>query len=55
MKRTRNIVIIVAVLLVVIVVAVLAGKRGDSSATPVKLQKVSYSTFTIKLPKMAWS
>jgi HlyD family secretion protein len=51
MNRTRNIIIVVAALLVVIVVAVVAGKRGDSSATPVKLQKVSYSTFTVKLPE----
>lgn len=51
MNRTRNIVIVVAALLVVIVVAVVAGKRGDSSAIPVKLQKMSYSTFTIKLPE----
>ncbi len=51
MNRTRNIIIVVAALLVIIVVAIVAGRRGDSSATPVKLQKVSYSTFTIKLPE----
>ncbi len=51
MKRTRNIIIIVVALLIVIVGAVFASKRGDSSATPVKLQKVSYSTFSVKLPE----
>ncbi|MGB6987356.1 MAG: efflux RND transporter periplasmic adaptor subunit [Candidatus Aquilonibacter sp.] len=51
MNRTRNIVIVVAALLLVIVFAVVAAKRGDRSATPVKLQKLSYSTFTIKLPE----
>lgn len=51
MNRTRNIIIVVALLVAVIVVAVVAGKRSDSSATAVKLQKVSYSTFTIKLPE----
>lgn len=51
MKRTRNILIVVAALLIVIVVAVVASKRGDSAATPVKLQKVSYTTFSVKLPE----
>jgi len=51
MNRTRNIIIVVAALLVIIVVAVLAGKRGGGSATAVKMQKVSYSTFSVKLPE----
>jgi HlyD family secretion protein len=51
MNRTRNIIIVVAVLLVIVVFAVFASKRGDSAATPAKLQKVGYSTFTVKLPE----
>jgi RND family efflux transporter MFP subunit len=51
MKRTRNIIIIVAALLILIVGTVVASKRSNSSATPVKLQKVSYSTFSVKLPE----
>jgi HlyD family secretion protein len=51
MNRTRNIIIVVAALVVIVVIAVFASKRGDSAATPVRLQKVSYSTFTVKLPE----
>jgi HlyD family secretion protein len=51
MNRTRNIIIVVVALLVIVAGAVLASKHGDSAATAVKLQKVSYSTFTVKLPE----
>jgi HlyD family secretion protein len=51
MNRTRNLIIVVAALAVVVVLAVVASKRGDSSALPVKMQKVRYSTFSVKLPE----
>ena len=51
MNRTRNAVIVVAVLLVVVIFAIVAARRNTSSVIPVKLQKVAYSTFTIKLPE----
>ncbi|HEX8806488.1 MAG TPA: HlyD family efflux transporter periplasmic adaptor subunit, partial [Candidatus Aquilonibacter sp.] len=51
MNRTRNLIIIAAALVVVVVFAVVASKRGDSSATPVKMHKVQYSTFSVKLPE----
>jgi HlyD family secretion protein len=51
MNRTRNIIIVVAALVVIVAFAVFASKRGDSAATPVKVQRVSYSTFSIKLPE----
>ena len=51
MNRTRNAVIVIAALIVVVIFAVVAARRNTSSAIPVKLQKVAYSDFTIKLPE----
>ena len=50
MNRTRNAVIVIAALVAVVIFAVVAARRNTSSAVPVKLQKVAYSNFTIKLP-----
>jgi RND family efflux transporter MFP subunit len=51
MNRTRNAVIVIVALVVVVIFAVFAARRNTSSAIPLKLQKVSYSAFTIKLPE----
>ena len=51
MNRTRNAVIVIAALLIVVIVAVVAARRNTSAAIPVKLQKVAYSEFTVKLPE----
>jgi HlyD family secretion protein len=51
MNRTRNAIILIAGLLIVIVFAVVASRQNHGSATPVKLQKVAYTTFTVKLPE----
>ncbi|HTC30024.1 MAG TPA: efflux RND transporter periplasmic adaptor subunit [Candidatus Acidoferrum sp.] len=51
MNRTRNAIIIVAALLVVVVFAIVAGRHGDSSAIPAKLETVKYTAFTVKLPE----
>jgi len=51
MNRTRNAVIVIAALVAVVIFAVVAARRNTSSAVPVKLQKVAYSNFTIKLPE----
>ena len=51
MNRTRNLVIVIAALVAVVVVAVVVGRNGSASAVPVKVQRLAYSTFTIKLPE----
>lgn len=51
MNRTRNAVIVIAALLIVVIFAVVASRRNTSSVVPVKLQKVAYSDFTVKLPE----
>jgi HlyD family secretion protein len=51
MNRTRNAIIIVAALLIVVAIAVVAGRHGDSSAIPAKLETVKYTAFTVKLPE----
>jgi len=51
MKRTRNILIVVGALLVVVVLAVVASRRGGAAAIPVKIQKIAYAPFTVKLPE----
>ncbi|MDE2482668.1 MAG: efflux RND transporter periplasmic adaptor subunit [bacterium] len=48
--RTRNAIIVLAALVAVVVVAVFASHRG-STALPVKIQRLTYSTFTVKLPE----
>lgn len=51
MKRTRNIVIVLIALAAIVVVALVGARRGDDSATPVKMQKIAYAPFTVKLPE----
>jgi len=51
MNRTRNAVIVVAALLIVVVFAIVAGRRGEGSALPVKLLTLKYGTFSVKLPE----
>ncbi len=51
MKRIRNVIILVAALAAVIIFAVVSSHRGSDSATPVKMQKVAYQSFTVKLPE----
>jgi HlyD family secretion protein len=50
-KRTRNVVLIAAGVVVLIVIATLASRHGQRGALPVKLQRLSLTTFTIKLPE----
>src|SRR6185312_1957673 len=49
--RNRNILIVVGALVVLIGFAIIANKRGGSSATPVKVYKVTSTEFTVKLPE----
>lgn len=51
MKRTRNLVIVVVALVAIVAFAVFNAKRGGDPATPVKIEKVSYHNFTVKLPE----
>lgn len=51
MKRTRNIVILVVALAAIVVLALVGSRRDGDSATPVKMQKVAYRSFTVKLPE----
>ncbi len=51
MKRTRNLIIVLAALAAVIVLALVGSHRSNDSATKVKVQKISYAPFTVKLPE----
>jgi RND family efflux transporter MFP subunit len=50
-KRTRNLIIIGGALALLVVVAVIASKSKHTEATEARLQKLTYSTFTVKLPE----
>jgi RND family efflux transporter MFP subunit len=51
MKRTRNIVILIVALGAIVVLALVGSHRGGDSATAVKMQKIAYRSFTVKLPE----
>ena len=51
MNRTRNIVIVLAALVAVVVVALAGARRGSDGAVQVKMQKVAYAPFVVKLPE----
>lgn len=51
MNRTRNALIVLGAIVALIVITVLASHRGGSSATPVKVAKIAYTPFTVKLPE----
>jgi len=51
MNRIRNAVIVIAALVIVVVFAVVAARHNTSSTIAVKMQKVAYSNFTVKLPE----
>ena len=50
-KRTRNLLIVLGAAVVLIVVAVVASRGRGASAVPVRMQKVAYARFTVKLPE----
>ncbi len=51
MKRTRNTVIILIALVAVVGLALLSSRRSGDAPVPVKMQKVAYRSFTVKLPE----
>ena len=51
MNRTRNVLIIAGALVVLIIITIVASRRGGPAATPVPTEKLSYSSFTVKLPE----
>lgn len=51
MKRTRNVIILLAALAAVVVIALVGSRRGGDAPVSVKMQKVSYQAFTVKLPE----
>lgn len=51
MKRTRNILIVLAALVVIVVGAVLAGRKHSDPTVAVKMAKVTYGSFAVKLPE----
>lgn len=51
MKRTRNLIVVAAALALIVIVAVVASHRGSGRSMEVKLQKISLSTFSVKLPE----
>jgi len=50
-KRIRNLILIAAGLVVLIVIAAVAGRGRNSGALEVRLQKVAYAPFIVKLPE----
>lgn len=50
-KRTRNVILIVGGLIVLVIVAAIAGRGRNSGAVEVRMQKLSYAPFTVKLPE----
>lgn len=50
-KRTRNVIIIAGGLVVLIALAAIAGRGRSGDALEVRMQKVSYAPFTVKLPE----
>jgi HlyD family secretion protein len=50
-KRTRNLIIIAGALALLVVVAVVASRGKHADVAEVRLQKLSYTTFTVKLPE----
>lgn len=49
--KTRNVIIIVIALAAIVILALAASRRSGDSATPVKMQHVTYRPFTVKLPE----
>ncbi len=50
-KRTRNLIIIAGALALLVIVAVFASRGKHADVAEVRLQKLSYATFTVKLPE----
>jgi RND family efflux transporter MFP subunit len=50
-KRTRNLIIIAGALALLVIVAVVASRGKHSDVAEVRLQKLTYTTFTVKLPE----
>jgi len=50
-KRTRNLIIILGALALLVVVAVFASRNKHADVTEVRLKKLAYTTFTVKLPE----
>lgn len=50
-KRTRNVIVIAGGLAILILLAVIAGRGRGGNALEVRMQKVSYAPFTVKLPE----
>ncbi|HTX59971.1 MAG TPA: efflux RND transporter periplasmic adaptor subunit [Verrucomicrobiae bacterium] len=50
-KRTRNLIILAAALVLLIAVAVIAGRGHGSAPVAVRMQKLEYAAFTVKLPE----
>ena len=51
MNRTRNLIIVAVGLVAVVLIAVVASRGAHKNALPVKLQTITYSSFTVKLPE----
>ncbi|MGA8535188.1 MAG: efflux RND transporter periplasmic adaptor subunit [Candidatus Tumulicola sp.] len=51
MNRTRNLIILAVAIVVIIGIAIVASRRGGGEALAVKMQRVSLTTFTVKLPE----
>jgi HlyD family secretion protein len=50
-KRTRNLIIIAGALVLLVIVTVVATRGKHADVAEVRLQKLSYTTFTVKLPE----
>jgi RND family efflux transporter MFP subunit len=50
-KRTRNLLILAAALVALVIVGVVAGRSRGNAPVEVRMQKVSYGAFTVKLPE----
>lgn len=50
-KRTRNLIVVVAILAIVIIGAIVSSRGRHNDAISVAMQKLTYTTFTVKLPE----
>jgi HlyD family secretion protein len=51
MNRTRNLIILVVALVAVVAIALFASHRGSGEALAVKMQRITLTTFTVRLPE----
>jgi len=51
MNRTRNLIILAVAVVAIILIALVASRRGGNDVLAVKMQRVTPTTFTVKLPE----